>query len=88
MRSSVSDWDKNVETVLQWSPYFTEEDLLRQVMLLFSSRRAFITSRSYKKNKGFGSSYFFSKYSVSIFHLDCVLYHSFDLGSQKLLPLY
>ncbi|EOA12940.1 hypothetical protein CARUB_v10025919mg [Capsella rubella] len=34
MRSSVSDWDKNVETVVQWSPFATEEDLLRQFNLV------------------------------------------------------
>jgi hypothetical protein len=32
-RSSVSDWEKNVETVVQWSPYATEEELLCQVKL-------------------------------------------------------
>ncbi|XP_010482378.1 PREDICTED: protein MICRORCHIDIA 4-like isoform X2 [Camelina sativa] len=34
MRSSVSDWDKNVDTVVQWSPFATEEDLLRQFNLV------------------------------------------------------
>ncbi|CAN8302408.1 unnamed protein product [Cochlearia groenlandica] len=34
MRSSVSDWEKNVETVGQWSPFSTEEDLLRQFYLM------------------------------------------------------
>ncbi|CAN8325836.1 unnamed protein product [Cochlearia groenlandica] len=29
-RSSLSDWDKNVETIIQWSPFSSEEDLLRQ----------------------------------------------------------
>ncbi|CAE6233289.1 unnamed protein product [Arabidopsis arenosa] len=33
-RSSVSDWEKNVETVVQWSPFPTEEDLLRQFNLV------------------------------------------------------
>jgi hypothetical protein len=33
-RSSVSDWEKNVETVVQWSPYATEEELLCQFNLM------------------------------------------------------
>uniref|UniRef100_A0A1J3FGT1 MORC family CW-type zinc finger protein 4 n=2 Tax=Noccaea caerulescens TaxID=107243 RepID=A0A1J3FGT1_NOCCA len=34
VRSSVTDWDKNVETVVQWSPFSTEEDLLSQFNLM------------------------------------------------------
>ncbi|KAL0877214.1 hypothetical protein Bca101_026919 [Brassica carinata] len=34
LRSSVSDWNKNVETVAQWSPFSTEDDLLRQFNLM------------------------------------------------------
>ncbi|CAA7052699.1 unnamed protein product [Microthlaspi erraticum] len=34
LRSSVADWDKNVETVVQWSPFSTEEDLLSQFNLM------------------------------------------------------
>ncbi|XP_023633380.1 protein MICRORCHIDIA 4 [Capsella rubella] len=34
MRSSASDWEKNVETMVQWSPFATEEDLLRQLNLV------------------------------------------------------
>lgn len=30
IRSSSSDWDRNLETVLQWSPFSNEADLLRQ----------------------------------------------------------
>ncbi|KAL9679336.1 hypothetical protein QQ045_017194 [Rhodiola kirilowii] len=33
MRSTQSDWDRNVETIVQWSPFSTEEDLLRQFSL-------------------------------------------------------
>ncbi|KAG2244403.1 hypothetical protein Bca52824_093733 [Brassica carinata] len=33
-RSSVSDWDKNVKTIIQWSPFSSEEDLLRQFALM------------------------------------------------------
>ncbi|KAL1218814.1 Protein MICRORCHIDIA 4 [Cardamine amara subsp. amara] len=34
IRSSVGDWEKNVETVVQWSPYTSQEDLLRQFNLM------------------------------------------------------
>ncbi|CAM8919145.1 unnamed protein product [Rhodiola kirilowii] len=34
MRSTQSDWDRNVETIVQWSPFSTEEDLLRQFNLM------------------------------------------------------
>ncbi|CAH2070465.1 unnamed protein product [Thlaspi arvense] len=34
IRSSGSDWLKNVETVVQWSPFSTEEDLLSQFNLM------------------------------------------------------
>ncbi|GFZ08012.1 histidine kinase-, DNA gyrase B-, and HSP90-like ATPase family protein [Actinidia rufa] len=30
MRSSASDWNRNVETMLQWSPFSSEADLLQQ----------------------------------------------------------
>ncbi|CAA7038987.1 unnamed protein product [Microthlaspi erraticum] len=33
-RSSLSDWDKNVKTIVQWSPFSSEEDLLRQFDLI------------------------------------------------------
>ena len=33
IRSSASDWNKNVETIMQWSPFSSELDLLRQVSL-------------------------------------------------------
>ncbi|GMJ00120.1 hypothetical protein like AT5G50780 [Hibiscus trionum] len=34
MRSTVSDWDRNVETIVQWSPFSSEADLLRQFNLM------------------------------------------------------
>uniref|UniRef100_A0A7N0RAN9 Morc S5 domain-containing protein n=1 Tax=Kalanchoe fedtschenkoi TaxID=63787 RepID=A0A7N0RAN9_KALFE len=34
MRSTKSDWDRNVETIVHWSPFSTEEDLLRQFNLM------------------------------------------------------
>ncbi|XP_018471123.2 protein MICRORCHIDIA 7 [Raphanus sativus] len=34
VRSSLSDWDKNVKTIIQWSPFSSEEDLLRQFALM------------------------------------------------------
>ncbi|KAF8051313.1 hypothetical protein N665_1747s0005 [Sinapis alba] len=34
LRSSVSDWNKNVETIIQWSPFSTEEELLCQFNLM------------------------------------------------------
>ncbi|CAH8384654.1 unnamed protein product [Eruca vesicaria subsp. sativa] len=34
VRSSLSDWDKNVKTIIQWSPFSSEEDLLRQFTLM------------------------------------------------------
>lgn len=32
LRSSSSDWDKNLETIVQWAPFFDEEDLHHQVI--------------------------------------------------------
>ncbi|KAE8661713.1 putative calmodulin binding protein [Hibiscus syriacus] len=34
MRSTVSDWDRNVDTIVQWSPFSSEADLLRQFNLM------------------------------------------------------
>ncbi|XVF08653.1 hypothetical protein REPUB_Repub07fG0021100 [Reevesia pubescens] len=34
IRSTVSDWDKNLETFVQWSPFSSEADLLRQFNLM------------------------------------------------------
>ncbi|XP_021286703.1 protein MICRORCHIDIA 7-like [Herrania umbratica] len=34
IRSTVSDWDRNVDTVVQWSPFSSETDLLRQFNLM------------------------------------------------------
>ncbi|XWS60228.1 hypothetical protein CRYUN_Cryun07bG0017800 [Craigia yunnanensis] len=34
IRSTVSDWDRNVETIVQWSPFSSEADLLRQFNLM------------------------------------------------------
>jgi len=31
LRTSLDDWNNNVETVVQWSPFSDEADLLRQV---------------------------------------------------------
>lgn len=31
IRSSLDDWNRNLETIVQWSPYTSEEDLLHQV---------------------------------------------------------
>ena len=30
-RSSTSDWERNVEAMVQWSPFSSESDLLKQV---------------------------------------------------------
>ena len=40
MRASPDDWTRNLETIVQWSPYSNEEDLLQQVInpLHFLSR--------------------------------------------------
>ncbi|KAK7318303.1 hypothetical protein RJT34_03002 [Clitoria ternatea] len=34
IRSSLEDWNKNVETIVQWSPFSNEADLLRQFNLM------------------------------------------------------
>ncbi|CAH8367315.1 unnamed protein product [Eruca vesicaria subsp. sativa] len=34
LRSSISDWNKNVETVVQWSPFSSEDELLCQFNLM------------------------------------------------------
>lgn len=34
-RSSASDWNRNLETILRWSPFSSEADLLQEVILLF-----------------------------------------------------
>ncbi|XP_023004868.1 protein MICRORCHIDIA 7-like isoform X1 [Cucurbita maxima] len=34
VRSSLSDWNKNVETIVQWSPFASETELLRQFYLM------------------------------------------------------
>ncbi|CAM9002196.1 unnamed protein product [Rhodiola kirilowii] len=34
MRSTQSDWDSNVDTIVHWSPFSTEEDLLRQFNMM------------------------------------------------------
>lgn len=31
IRTSEYDWNKNLATIVQWSPYLSEEDLLQQV---------------------------------------------------------
>ena len=36
IRSSPVDWSKNVETIVQWSPFSSEADLLCQVTLYTS----------------------------------------------------
>ncbi|XP_050371866.1 protein MICRORCHIDIA 7-like [Argentina anserina] len=33
MRASTDDWTRNLETIVQWSPYASEEDLLQQFKL-------------------------------------------------------
>jgi hypothetical protein len=33
-RSSLHDWNRNLATMVKWSPYASEEDLLKQVSLL------------------------------------------------------
>lgn len=34
IRSSLVDWKRNVEAIVQWSPFSSEEDLLNQVILI------------------------------------------------------
>ncbi|KAJ0039310.1 hypothetical protein Pint_23772 [Pistacia integerrima] len=34
IRSSLDDWNRNLETIVQWSPYTSEEDLFHQFNLL------------------------------------------------------
>lgn len=34
-RYSASDWNRNLETILRWSPFSSEADLLQEVILLF-----------------------------------------------------
>lgn len=34
IRFSQNDWNRNLATIVQWSPYESEEDLLKQVRLL------------------------------------------------------
>eukprot|EP01018_Ginkgo_biloba_P017101 Gb_26630 [translate_table: standard] len=34
IRSTIDDWKRNLETLVQWSPYSSEADLLLQVCLL------------------------------------------------------
>ncbi|KAM0979261.1 hypothetical protein ACFX13_015427 [Malus domestica] len=34
LRSSSSDWDKNLETIVEWAPFFDEEDLHHQFYMM------------------------------------------------------
>lgn len=42
MRGSPDDWHRNLATIVQWSPYLSEEDLLQQVILNFSFQILFL----------------------------------------------
>lgn len=35
IRSSAADWNTNVETIMQWSPFSSEAELFRQVISSF-----------------------------------------------------
>lgn len=34
VRSNLADWNNNIDTIIQWSPYSSEADLFEQVYVL------------------------------------------------------
>lgn len=53
IRSSVSDWNKNVDTVVQWSPFSTEADLLRQFSLMKDHGTRIIIYNLWEDDQGY-----------------------------------
>lgn len=52
LRSSLADWNTNLETIIQWSPYSSEADLLQQVRYTFRvPGHAWLTINSFPVNK-------------------------------------
>ncbi|VVB12146.1 unnamed protein product [Arabis nemorensis] len=52
VRSSIRDWDKNVETIIQWSPFSSEEDLLHQFDLMSDRGTRIIIYNLWENDQG------------------------------------
>ena len=52
IRSSFSDWDRNVETIVQWSPFSSEVDLLRQFNLMRDHGTRIIIYNLWEEDQG------------------------------------
>lgn len=64
VRYSPDDWKRNLETILPWSPYASEEDLLQQVSLLIYYSLVIVLVR-----RIYCSHYFFLSISIVLFML-------------------
>ncbi|KAI3435265.1 Morc6_S5 domain-containing protein [Psidium guajava] len=53
IRSSFGDWKKNLETVIQWSPFSTEEDLIEQFSLMGDHGTRIIIYNLWEDDQGF-----------------------------------
>ncbi|KAL6280855.1 hypothetical protein ACE6H2_017736 [Prunus campanulata] len=52
LRSSLSDWNKNVETIVQWSPFSSEEDLHHQFYMMKNSGTRIIIYNLWEDDEG------------------------------------
>lgn len=43
MRASFNDWNRNLATIMQWSPYSSEQELLQQVISSWPVSNFFFT---------------------------------------------
>ncbi|XP_054821860.1 LOW QUALITY PROTEIN: protein MICRORCHIDIA 7-like [Prosopis cineraria] len=52
IRSSWGDWNKNVETIIRWSPFSSEEDLLRQFNMMKAQGTRIIIYNLWEDDQG------------------------------------
>ncbi|XP_030542338.1 protein MICRORCHIDIA 7-like isoform X2 [Rhodamnia argentea] len=53
IRSSFGDWKRNLETVIQWSPFSSEEDLIQQFCLMGERGTRIIIYNLWEDDQGF-----------------------------------
>ncbi|KAK3406497.1 hypothetical protein EUGRSUZ_K02700 [Eucalyptus grandis] len=53
IRSSFSDWKRNLETIIQWSPFSAEEDLFQQFSLMGDNGTRIIIYNLWEDDQGF-----------------------------------
>nr|GMD97811.1 protein MICRORCHIDIA 7-like [Ipomoea batatas] len=79
VRSSANDWKRNLETIVQWSPYVSEDDLLEQIKGVNRDEKKIAMAKTYPNSRHFLT------YQHSLRSYASILYLKLPAGFQIIL---